>query len=126
MAACVFLYAFDLIELNGDDLRREPLEGRKAALTKLLARAGHGVQLNEHLEAEGPLTGSSALDGLTLRLEPQARAALLPRAHSRVLNGLLEFACIGGLPADHFGVFPFAAGASLSRRFSTRSAAAYS
>jgi bifunctional non-homologous end joining protein LigD len=25
----VFLYAFDLIELNGDDLRREPLERRE-------------------------------------------------------------------------------------------------
>src|SRR5262249_28263250 len=25
----IFLYAFDLIELNGDDLRRDPLEGRK-------------------------------------------------------------------------------------------------
>jgi len=24
----VFMYVFDLIELNGDDLRREPLEGR--------------------------------------------------------------------------------------------------
>jgi hypothetical protein len=24
------LYAFDLIELNGDDLRHDPLEGRKA------------------------------------------------------------------------------------------------
>jgi bifunctional non-homologous end joining protein LigD len=50
-----FLYAFDLIELNGDDLRREPLERRKAALARLLARVRHGVQLNEHLEAEGPL-----------------------------------------------------------------------
>jgi ATP-dependent DNA ligase len=28
----VFLYAFDLIELNGDDLRREPLDVRKATL----------------------------------------------------------------------------------------------
>jgi bifunctional non-homologous end joining protein LigD len=28
--ASVFLYAFDLIELNGDDLRRDPLEVRKA------------------------------------------------------------------------------------------------
>ena len=26
----VFLYAFDLIELNGDDLRREPLQVRKS------------------------------------------------------------------------------------------------
>jgi len=28
----IFLYAFELIELNGDDLRRHPLEGRKATL----------------------------------------------------------------------------------------------
>jgi bifunctional non-homologous end joining protein LigD len=26
----IFLYAFDLLELNGDDLRRDPLEGRKS------------------------------------------------------------------------------------------------
>jgi ATP-dependent DNA ligase len=32
--ASVFLYAFDLIELNGDDLRREPLEIRKAGLVR--------------------------------------------------------------------------------------------
>jgi bifunctional non-homologous end joining protein LigD len=53
--ASVFMWAFDIIELNGDDLRREPLEWRKATLARLLARAGHGVQLNEHLEAEGPV-----------------------------------------------------------------------
>jgi bifunctional non-homologous end joining protein LigD len=51
----VFMYAFDLIELNGDDVRREPLELRRAALERLLARAGHDVRFNEHLEAEGPL-----------------------------------------------------------------------
>src|SRR5262245_59632434 len=28
----IFLYAFDLIELNGNDLRRDPLEVRKATL----------------------------------------------------------------------------------------------
>jgi bifunctional non-homologous end joining protein LigD len=28
----IFLYAFDLIELNGVDLRRDPLEDRKATL----------------------------------------------------------------------------------------------
>jgi len=53
--ASVFLYAFDLIELNGDDLRREPLEIRKVALGRLLRRSARGVQLNEHLEAEGPV-----------------------------------------------------------------------
>jgi bifunctional non-homologous end joining protein LigD len=50
--ASVFLYAFDLIELNGDDLRREPLEVRKATLASVLAKATPGLRLNEHLEHE--------------------------------------------------------------------------
>jgi bifunctional non-homologous end joining protein LigD len=49
----VFLYAFDLIELNGDDLRREPLEVRKATLASVLAKAGLGLRFNEHLEHDG-------------------------------------------------------------------------
>ena len=48
----VFLYAFDLIEFNGDDLRREPLETRKTTLASVLRRASTGVRLNEHLEHE--------------------------------------------------------------------------
>jgi hypothetical protein len=32
--ACVFMWAFDLIELNGDGLRREPLERRSCWLTQ--------------------------------------------------------------------------------------------
>jgi ATP-dependent DNA ligase len=52
--ASVFLYAFDLIELSGDDLRREPLEVRKATLKSVLAKAGSGLRLNEHIEADGP------------------------------------------------------------------------
>jgi bifunctional non-homologous end joining protein LigD len=48
----VFLIAFDLLELNGDDLRREPLEVRKATLASVLAKTRPGVQLNEHLEHE--------------------------------------------------------------------------
>jgi bifunctional non-homologous end joining protein LigD len=52
--ASVFLYVFDLIELSGDDLRREPLEVRKATLKSVLAKAGPGLRLNEHIEADGP------------------------------------------------------------------------
>jgi bifunctional non-homologous end joining protein LigD len=48
----VFLYAFDLIELNGDDLRQDPLEVRKATLTSVVAKAGAGIRFNEHLEAD--------------------------------------------------------------------------
>jgi bifunctional non-homologous end joining protein LigD len=45
-----FLYAFDLLELDGADLRREPIEVRKATLASLLRKARHGVRPNEHLE----------------------------------------------------------------------------
>jgi bifunctional non-homologous end joining protein LigD len=47
----VFLYAFDLLQLDGRDLRREPIEVRKARLAKLILRAGPGLQLSEHLDA---------------------------------------------------------------------------
>jgi bifunctional non-homologous end joining protein LigD len=50
----VFLYAFDLIELNGDDLRRDPLEVRKATLASVLAKAGPGIRFNEHIEGDTP------------------------------------------------------------------------
>jgi len=58
--ASVFLYAFDLIELNGDDLRREPFEVRKATLASVLARATPGLRLNEHIEADGPTVFTQA------------------------------------------------------------------
>ena len=51
-----FLYAFDLLELDGQDLRREPLEVRKATLASILRKARHGVRLNEHLEHDCGLT----------------------------------------------------------------------
>jgi bifunctional non-homologous end joining protein LigD len=51
----VFLYAFDLIELDGRDLRREPIELRKTALVKLLRKADHGIFLNEHVEDEAAI-----------------------------------------------------------------------
>ena len=50
----VFLYAFDLLELNGEDCRREPLEKRKARLEKLLSWST-GVRLSEHIEGDGPI-----------------------------------------------------------------------
>jgi bifunctional non-homologous end joining protein LigD len=49
----IFLYAFDLIELNGDDLRRDPLEGRKSTLEMILAKVGEGIRFNEHMKGDG-------------------------------------------------------------------------
>ena len=52
----VILYAFDLLELDGEDLRPLPLEERKATLAKLFRRAPAGIHLVEHIEAgDGPI-----------------------------------------------------------------------
>jgi ATP-dependent DNA ligase len=51
----IFLYAFDLIELNGDDLRRDPLEVRKATLASIVAKAGAGIRFNEHMKTPSRL-----------------------------------------------------------------------
>ena len=46
----VFLYAFDLLELGGIDLRLEPLEERRGRLEHLLRKVTDpGVQFNEHI-----------------------------------------------------------------------------
>ena len=51
-----FLYAFDLLELDGADLRREPIETRKATLASILRKSRQGVRLNEHLEHDCGVT----------------------------------------------------------------------
>jgi ATP-dependent DNA ligase len=54
--AVAFLYAFDLLELDGTDLRREPLEVRKTTLASVLRQAKGGVRLNEYLAHDCGLT----------------------------------------------------------------------
>ena len=47
------LCAFDLIEIDGKDLRWRPIEDRKAALKKLLHRSHPGIAFNKHFDVEG-------------------------------------------------------------------------
>jgi bifunctional non-homologous end joining protein LigD len=72
----VFLYAFDLIELNGDDLRRDPLEVRKATLASILVKARPGIRLNEHIEGDGPTVFAHAckmgLEGIVSKRKDSA------------------------------------------------------
>ena len=72
----VFLYAFDLIELNGDDLRPDPLEGRKATLASILAKARPGIRLNDHIEGDGPTVFAHAckmgLEGIVSKRKDSA------------------------------------------------------
>jgi bifunctional non-homologous end joining protein LigD len=53
-ARTAILYAFDLIELDGEDLRRSPFLDRKAALARLLRHTKAGILFNEHIAEEGP------------------------------------------------------------------------
>ena len=47
------LYAFDLIEQDGDDLRDLPLIERKQRLKKLIGKARHAILFTEHLIGDG-------------------------------------------------------------------------
>ena len=56
-AGNAFLYAFDVLELDGVDLSRELWEERRKVLVRLLRPAGAGIQLSEHVDI---------VDGMTL------------------------------------------------------------
>jgi ATP-dependent DNA ligase len=73
----VFLYAFDLIELDGDDLRHVPLTVRKTMLANVLARAASGLRLNEHLAEDGPLVCSTMPASSGLRASCRSGAIAL-------------------------------------------------
>ena len=49
------LCAFDLLEVDGEDLRRIPIEQRKGLLAKLLSHPHAGIAFNQHYEADGPI-----------------------------------------------------------------------
>ena len=51
----VTLCAFDLLELDGEDLRREPIEVRKRTLQRLLRRQHAGIAFNRHFDIEGDI-----------------------------------------------------------------------
>jgi bifunctional non-homologous end joining protein LigD len=58
-----FLYAFDIIELDGQDLRRECWDGRRALLAQMLTGADEGIRLCEHIEGtDGAVVFRAACD----------------------------------------------------------------
>ena len=69
----VVLYAFDLIELNGSDLSKRPLE----RCWPSYSRDRYGIMLNEHFEGEGEHISKLGLEGMfqsagTCRISPAA------------------------------------------------------
>ena len=49
----MFAYAFDLLEVDGADMRAEPLADRKAKLARLVGRSKFGIAYSEHTAQEG-------------------------------------------------------------------------
>jgi bifunctional non-homologous end joining protein LigD len=47
------LYAFDVLELDGEDLRALPLGDRKKRLARLLGGGRLGIVLGDHTDADG-------------------------------------------------------------------------
>ena len=76
-----FLFAFDLLELDGTDLRREPIEVRKATLASILRKSRHGVRLNEHLAAR------LRSDRVPARLQDGLEGIVSKRLGSRYRSG---------------------------------------
>jgi bifunctional non-homologous end joining protein LigD len=49
------LCAFDLLEIDGEDLRRSAIKHRKHRLARLLRSPQHGLVLNEHFDGDGSI-----------------------------------------------------------------------
>src|SRR5579859_7548804 len=59
-ARAAFLYAFDFLELDGEDLRERPLLARRDALERLLRGSPNGIVFNEHIAEEGSVVFAHA------------------------------------------------------------------
>jgi hypothetical protein len=63
------LYAFDLSELDGTDMRAMPLGERKAKLARLLDRRRTGIVMNDHTDEDGATMGEDPVkEGLVASL----------------------------------------------------------
>jgi bifunctional non-homologous end joining protein LigD len=54
------LYAFDLIEHDGEDMRNLPFLARKTALARLLRKTKAGILFNEHIAEDGAVVFAHA------------------------------------------------------------------
>jgi len=74
-------FAFDLLFLNGEDLRDSPLIERKAALKKVLAKSAGGlIRFSEHVMGDGDMVAEKAC-------EMELEGVVSKRADSRYSSG---------------------------------------
>ncbi len=73
-------FVFDLLHLNGHNLRNLPLTERKTLLAQVLAGAGEFLQLSEHMETKGDVMFHKAC-------ELHAEGIISKRASSKYVSG---------------------------------------
>ncbi|MBX9841809.1 MAG: DNA ligase D [Xanthobacteraceae bacterium] len=96
---------FDLLHLDGEDLRRRPLDERKARLAKLLKGAGAPLGYSEHLEGSGEEVFAHAckirLEGIVSKRRDGAYVSGRSRSWLKSKCGLeQEFVIVGWRPSD--------------------------
>ena len=74
----IVMVAFDLLYLNGYDLRKLPLVERKAHLKKLIARTD--IQFSESFEVDGPRCSSTPASSASKASSPRCATAATPPA----------------------------------------------
>ena len=84
------MWAFDLLEVDGEDLRALPLEERKARLAKLIRRAATGIHLVEHEAGDGAIIFEHAcklgLEGIVSKRRDASYRAGPSKAWLKVKN----------------------------------------
>jgi bifunctional non-homologous end joining protein LigD len=102
-------YLFDLLQLNGEDLRKLPLTERKARLHKLLRKAGRGpLAFSHHLKGHGEKVFKHAcrmkLEGIVCKLANAPYRSGRRRTWLKVKCGMeQEFVIIGWRPSSKAG-----------------------
>ena len=76
-----FLYAFDLLEIDGEDLRAYEWHVRRATLRSLLKKSKPGIQLSEHLK------GRTVMRCFTMRARWGSKASSPSAAIGRIARG---------------------------------------
>ncbi|HEV7311204.1 DNA ligase D [Sphingopyxis sp.] len=103
-------FAFDLLELDGEDLTALPLLDRKARLAKILAKASKHIRYSDHLEGSGEkMLESFCAAGLEGVISKRADARYIgSRAGSWLKAKCIkrqEFVIVGWTPSDKSRAF---------------------
>jgi bifunctional non-homologous end joining protein LigD len=93
--ATACLYAFDLLFIDGEDLRPLPLVDRKERLASALQRAPEGVRYSEHMDApDGPVMYAHAcrlgLEGIVSKRRDRAYRGVRCPHWLKILNPSYE------------------------------------